>query len=288
MNVKQKIIFAFAMAICVTFTATSCSKYKGYKQDESGYYYKAHVVNPDSLKPKEGDAVLLEIIMSAGDSTFFKNVIPYLFAEEQSLFAGDIYYAVKRMHVGDSISFLFNADSLLYHYFHDQISFDVEVIKIDIKMMGMYMTKEEMEEKEAKMTEEMESRRVKEEEDIAAYIAEHKVTVTPTSSGLYFIETKKGKGKAAVDGSEVTLHYKGTFVDGNVFDSSIERGQPLVFRLGIDSFIPGFAEGVSMMKEGGKAILLLPSHLAYGEQGNMGIPPYTPLVFEVELISVAK
>ena len=288
MNVKQKTIFALVMAMTITFAATSCSKHKGYKQDESGYYYKEHLVNPDATKPQDGDAVIIEVAMHAGDSTFFTNTFPYLIDTEQSLYYGDIYYAMKRMHVGDSISFLFEADSLLHYYFNDQLVFDVEVIQVDIKLLEMYMTKEEMEEQEAMMKAELESRRVQEEEEIATYITEHKVKVEPTMSGLYFIETKKGTGKSAAVGSEVTIHYKGTFVDGEQFDSSIERGQPLVFRLGIDSFIPGFAEGVSMMKEGGKATLLLPSHLAYGERGNMGIPPYTPLVFEVELISVAE
>jgi FKBP-type peptidyl-prolyl cis-trans isomerase len=288
MNVKQKNIFLFVMAMTMAFAITSCSKYKGYKQDESGYYYREHLVNPDSLQPKEGDAVIMEVTMRAGDSVFFQNTIPYLLNEEQSLFKGDLYYAVKRMHLGDSISFLFHADSLLHYYFHDQLVFDVEMIQVDIKLQEMYMTKEQMEEQEAMMKAEIENRRVQEAEELAAYIAEHKVKVEPTSSGIYFIETKKGTGKKAATGNQVTVHYKGTFVNGTVFDTSIDRGEPLVFRLGIDSFIPGFAEGVSMMKEGGKATLLLPSHLAYGEQGNRGIPPHTPLVFEVELISVSE
>ena len=287
MNVKQKTILTFAVAMTIAFAATSCSKYKGYKHDESGYYYKEHVVNKDSLKPKEGDAVILEVIMHAGDSTFLQDMTLWFIDKEQSLFKGDISYAVQRMHVGDSISFLINADSMLHYYFQDQLKFDVEMIQVDIKLLGIYKTKEEMEEQEATRKAELESRKVQEGEEIAAYIAEHKVTVTPTPSGLYFIETKKGNGKSATTGSQVSVHYKGMFVNGDVFDSSIGK-EPLVFRLGVDSFIPGFAEGVSMMKVGGKATLLLPSYLAYGEQGNRGIAPYTPLVFEVELVSVSE
>ena len=286
MNVKQKNIFAFAMAIAIAFAATSCSKHKGYKQDESGYYYKEHVVNPDSIKPKEGDAVWIEIAMRAGDSTFFSNIIPYLIDKEGSLFQGDIFYAVQRMHVGDSISFLFDADSLLHYYFNDEFVFDVEVIQIDIKLLDIYVTKEQIEEQEAMKKAEIENRRMQEPKEIEEYIATHKVKVSPTESGLYFIEIKAGKGKKAEFGKEVTVHYKGTFVDGTMFDSSIGK-EPLVFKLGVDPMIQGFIEGVSMMKEGGKATLILPSHLAYGE-GSRGISPYTPLVFEVELISVTE
>lgn len=285
MNLKQKNILAFVIAMTIAFAATSCSKHKGYKQDESGYYYKEHLVNPDAVKPNEGDAVFIEVTMHAGDSTFFNNSFPYLIEKEQSLFQGDIYYAVKRMHVGDSTSFIFNADSLLYYYFNNYFTFDVKDIKVDIKLLEIYKTKEEIEEQERMIQAEVEGRKVKESEEIADYIATHKVKVAPTESGLYFIETKKGNGKSATIGNMVTLHYKGMFLDGTVFDSSFERGKPADFRLG--EVIPGFTEGVSMMKEGGKATLLMPSNIAYGEQGAGGaIPPYTPLVFEVELISV--
>ena len=289
MNVTHKTIFAFVMAITIAFAATSCSKHKGYKQDESGYYYKEHSVNPNAVKPNEGDVVLLAIAMRAGDSTFFENTIPYLIDEKQSSFYyGDLYYAASRMHVGDSISFLFDADSLLHYYFYDQLAFDVDVIQVDIKLTNIYITKEEIEKQEAEMAAQMESRKVQEEEEIATYITTNNVKVSPTPSGLYFIETKAGKGKKVEIGNEVSVHYKGSFVDGSVFDSSIDRGEPLTFKLGIDSFIQGFTEGVSMMNVGGKATLLLPSHLAYGDQGNSGIPPYTPLVFEIELVSASE
>lgn len=106
-----------------------------------------------------------------------------------------------------------------------------------------------------------------------------------TSSGLIFHETVAGTGKGVEDGASVVVHYHGTFVDGKVFDSSVERGSPLEFQC--DKVIAGWAEGIKMMKEGGKATLVIPSDLAYGDNGSPPvIPPASTLVFDVELLEV--
>ena len=121
-----------------------------------------------------------------------------------------------------------------------------------------------------------------------AYLNENYPNATPTESGLYFISEKKGSGKKPVAGQKVKVHYTGTFLDGNKFDSSVDRGQPFEFVLGQGQVIKGWDEGVAMMKKGGKAILVIPSDIAYGPQGNRGIPPSSTLVFEVELIDIIK
>ena len=83
------------------------------------------------------------------------------------------------------------------------------------------------------------------------------------------------------------VHYTGRFPDGKVFDSSVNRGEPLEFVLGKGRVIKGWDEGIALMKVGGKAQLTIPSHLAYGERGAGGvIPPNASLVFEVELVEV--
>jgi FKBP-type peptidyl-prolyl cis-trans isomerase len=118
------------------------------------------------------------------------------------------------------------------------------------------------------------------------YISDNKITVKPTESGLYYIQKLAGKGKQAENGKLVTVHYTGKFLDGNVFDSSIGR-EPFQLILGAGQVIPGWDEGIAKMKEGGKAQLLIPSALGYGMHGAGGfIPPYTPLVFDVELVKV--
>jgi len=123
-----------------------------------------------------------------------------------------------------------------------------------------------------------------------------KVDVTPnpnekvitTPSGLKYVELKDGTGKTAKEGDSVSVHYTGWFTDGTVFDSSVDRGKPLEFKLiaGPGGVIQGWVEGVTGIKEGGKRKLIIPYQLAYGEAGRPGIPPKSELSFEVELLKV--
>ena len=108
-----------------------------------------------------------------------------------------------------------------------------------------------------------------------------------TASGLEYIETKAGTGAAPRQGDTVQVHYTGTFPDGRKFDSSVDRGQPFEFRLGMQQVIEGWDEGLALMKVGGKAKLIIPPQLAYGEMGAAGvIPPNATLHFEVELLGI--
>ncbi len=112
--------------------------------------------------------------------------------------------------------------------------------------------------------------------------------VQVTASGLQYVVLKKGTGKQATSTSDVTVHYHGTTPDGTVFDSSVDRGETISFNLG--QVIPGWTEGVALMKEGAKYRFFIPQELAYGAnapQGGQGpIKPFMPLVFEVELFKV--
>ncbi len=111
-------------------------------------------------------------------------------------------------------------------------------------------------------------------------------TVT-TDSGLQYIEIKKGSGPAPQAGEIVAVHYKGTLEDGTEFDNSYSRGEPIRFPLGQGMVIPGWEEGIALMREGGKAKLTIPPELAYGERGTGGvIPPNATLIFELELVSI--
>ena len=104
------------------------------------------------------------------------------------------------------------------------------------------------------------------------------------ASGLKYIVIKEGTGSIPSATSNVKVHYTGTLLDGKVFDSSVQRGEPL--DLPLDKVIKGWTEGVQLMKEGAKYKFYIPYNLAYGEQGGGPIPPKSDLIFEVELIKI--
>ncbi|WP_376696525.1 FKBP-type peptidyl-prolyl cis-trans isomerase [Wenzhouxiangella sp. EGI_FJ10305] len=121
-----------------------------------------------------------------------------------------------------------------------------------------------------------------------AFLAENaeRDDVMVTDSGLQYRVIEEGDGASPAAEDQVTVHYKGTLIDGTVFDSSYDRGEPIAIE--VDAVIPGWTEGLQLMSEGGKYEFFIPSDLAYGEQGRPGpIGPNSTLIFEVELLEVA-
>lgn len=119
------------------------------------------------------------------------------------------------------------------------------------------------------------------------YLAENakKEGVITTTSGLQYKVITEGTGRSPKATDSVKCHYEGFLIDGTVFDSSVQRGQPATFPLG--GVIAGWTEGLQLMKEGGKTRFFIPYNLAYGEAGAAGaIPPYAALIFDVELLEV--
>ena len=123
-----------------------------------------------------------------------------------------------------------------------------------------------------------------ENEEVLARAASEEGAIR-TESGLVFLKLRAGYGPTPEAHNRVRVHYEGRLADGTVFDSSIQRGRPAEFKL--SGVIPGWTEGLQMLKGGGKAKLTIPAKLAYGRKGKMPkIPPCATLVFEVELLGI--
>jgi len=153
------------------------------------------------------------------------------------------------------------------------------------EQMQEVMTKYE-EKKQAEMMEKMKQDAVKNKAAGDKFLAENakKEGVKTTASGLQYKEIKPGTGKPVANSEMVKINYEGKLLDGTVFDSSYDRGEPVVFP--VEGMIPGFTEGLKLMKEGGTYELYIPADLAYGETGNSGIDPNSTLIFKVEMIEV--
>lgn len=120
------------------------------------------------------------------------------------------------------------------------------------------------------------------EADIIAYIEENNLNATRSNSGLYYVINNEGTGARPTSRSNVTVAYKGQFLDGKVFDESSANGATF----GLRQVIAGWTEGITYFKEGGDGILLVPYNLGYGANGRATIPGGAVLVFDVKLISV--
>ena len=142
-----------------------------------------------------------------------------------------------------------------------------------------------------KKLEEMRNR--KEQAQLAAvaefniFVQKNYPTAKSTGSGLHYLTELEGTGAPAEKHRNVSVHYTGKLTDGTVFDSSYKRNQPFAFQLGMGRVIKGWDEGIALMKAGGKAKLIIPYFLAYGEQGHPPvIPAKATLIFDVELVNV--
>ena len=121
-------------------------------------------------------------------------------------------------------------------------------------------------------------------QDIEAYLKSNNLEAQKTESNIYYVVTREGDGTHPTVADEVTVHYKGYFLNGEQFDSSYDRGEPTSFPLG--RVVRGWQEGIPLFSKGGAGTLFLPSNLGYGSYPPPGIPPNSVLIFDVELMKI--
>jgi len=289
---KRNLIFVLKNMLAITVllaVVVGCKpKQKEFKTTESGLKYLFHVEIEDSTKVNMYDIVTVYMNYRTQDSILFDgkhNKFPFQVIPQ---FDGDLMDGILLMHNGDSATFAFDTKVFYekmmgYPKVPEELAaineLFVEIKVIDIK------PENEMQ-KAGRLA--MEERKNGEELEISKYLTENQISVAPTASGLYYILVNEGTGAQAVAGKKVKVHYTGTFLNGEKFDSSYDRNEPYEFLLGRGQVIPGWDEGIAMMKVGGKARFVIPSKIAYGDQDYGPIKAFTPLAFEVELVNVEK
>jgi len=283
--------------VALVVLGIACSGHSGFKKDkQEGFYYKFHVQNKHEVQPQVGDIVEFTFTFRIKDSVLVDNADQYDMIIE-SVYPGDIYAALRKMHLGDSATFIMDGDTFFHYFMGGQpFPFDTKDLYFDVKLHQI-ISQEEFERLQDEQRREYETMieelRLSEENSISEYLETNNIKVKPTFSGLYVIKNVAGTGKVIKEGSGVTLHYTGKLLDGSIFDSSWNYGMPIDITVGVDRFISGWEEGLLLMRGGDKVTLLIPSNLAYGPRGIRDqsgefyiIPPYAPLVFEIEVITV--
>lgn len=275
----NKLLFILAGILLLS----SCERgYKGYEKSDTGLYYQFHIENPTNHVPENNEIISMTMSIRTEKDSIVQASKHVLTAMQNPKYKGDIYDAISMMHEGDSATFIINARQYYTIYNYGQVpnfaKNEKTMLWVTIKIdSALTFDQYQLAAVRAKLEQERTL--------IEQYLQEHDLQASPLDNGMYYIETKAGTGNSPQTGQTCVMNYTGTFLNGDIFDTSVGRG-PFEFPLGMGNVIQGWEIGVAMMKKGGKAILVLPSSLAYGERGAGTIPPNTPLVFEVELLAI--
>ncbi|GAA4436583.1 FKBP-type peptidyl-prolyl cis-trans isomerase [Ravibacter arvi] len=281
------VVFLFAALALV-----GCDKYKT-KVTESGLKYQLHEHKDGGRQVKVGDVVSFHLVLKNSEDSVlndtYKSKNPIRMMYQQPEFKGSFEEGLGMLSVGDSATFYVNADSM-FAKMHQPLP---PIIKkgSDLVFRVKLLNAQTPEEFQKTRAEDVEKQKGLDEEIIKKYLADSSLTgkATRSASGLYYIVTKPGEGAKPAAGDKITVHYKGTLLDGTVFDGSQQPGRdgnPFEFNVGTGMVIPGWDEGLIGMSKGEKGILLIPSALGYGPDGSGPIPPNSVLRFDLELLNV--
>ncbi len=283
----RKMRTAYLVVLVALMTLAGCGGGNdGFKEHPSGLQYRFFEMNPEGDTPEVGDIMVISFKMTTINGDLVDESAFYRLQLSNPVYQGDFHTGLAIMQVDDSVCFKLDA----FDFYEKSRKRDLppqfqqgDPVLVYVKLKNIL----NIDDLETERLAYYHSDRDMEMELLEDYLELTNTTVAPTESGLYFIEKKTGTGKKAVAGSRISAHYTGKTIDGKGFDSSLNRGNPLVFVLGQGQVIKGWDEGFALMSEGGEARLIIPSDLAYGKEGFKDvILPYSTLVFDVQLIRV--
>jgi len=284
----MKSVFLLLLSVIILTSCNTFTKYKGFSKTDTGIYYKLNKITEHNKKPEPTDYITVNVsYLTDYDSVFLKGQRTFQLTESE--FEGSIDECFLMMYEGDSTTFIIDAYDFFTktlktkppHFFKKGDDLKVALRLDEIR------TQEQYDKDKADFLKWIEDFGEYEKTVLKRFISEEKIDVEPMENGMYYISIFEGTGKPVEDGDLVTVNYEGRFLNGKFFDSTIKRKQPFEFVYGSEmQVIPGMEKAIGRMREGERALIILPSELAWGEKGSSTgiIPPFTSVIYEIELI----
>jgi len=286
----KNILISITVVVFITTVIFSCSsdEFGGYTTAENGTKYKVHYRGSDTSKAIEAEIVTVNLSYRIDDSVIFNSTTmgePMKFPIIKAMFQGDLYDGLTLMGTGDSLTIEVVADSFFFKTANmtelpeyvepgSHLYYDVKLLK-HISNANFQLELEEMniiKERDEKIL-------------LQNYLVDNDIDVAPTTSGLYFIPLEKGRGKRPDTGNMCQVFLSVKQLDGTeLYTNFGERALDVDYGKNFDT--QGFMEGLGMLKEGGKAQLIVPSWIGVGSTGREVVPPFTTLIYEVKLQAI--
>jgi FKBP-type peptidyl-prolyl cis-trans isomerase FkpA len=266
------------------------SPYPDFSKGNEGIYYRLESIGESEEKAQYSDYITADIqYLTMDDSLFFSGRRKLQLA--QSGAKGSIEACFQMLAENESATFIISAEEFYTKTLSTQLpSFLMPgcMMKIHLKIIEIQKAEEYENEKEAFLNW-INDFGEYEKVVLQQYLREEKLDVQPTGTGLYHLKLRDGNGKKIEKGDTISVNYEGRFLNGKFFDSTVRRKQPFQFVYGTEwQVVKGLEEAIGMMSEGEKSLFILPSDLAFGTEGSSTgiIPPFTSLIFEVEIIKI--
>jgi FKBP-type peptidyl-prolyl cis-trans isomerase FkpA len=277
MNLKKNTV-----KIAALLSVMACGQFK-VNESENGDRYQIHEKGDSDISPEFGDVLKLNLkIVSELDSVFTDTWLmgaPIEVPLEKGTFKGSFENALTLLHKGDSATVYVPADSI-FAYMGQPLPPGVPAnsdLKFIVRILDIKSNKE--------LRKELENKKDEESGIISEFVKENLPAAVKLENGIYYTTQKEGAGAAVNVGDTVVVSYVGRFMDGNIFD----QNETFTFPVGLGYVISGWDEALKTMKTGQKSTFVIPSELAYGERGaGSTIPPFTPLVFEIQLNKIGR
>jgi len=277
------------IALIMLVACKNDGPYEGYSKTHKGVYYKLHRIGESSVKPLAGDYITADFeYKTMNDSSFFNGRRKVQVLNEES---GVLHSCLQMLAADEAATFILAADDFFRKSLESKTpSFlaPSDSIKLFVHVHEI-QTEKEYELEKAAFLKWVDDFGAYEKEILNQFISQQQIKITPNPEGFYRLVLREGNGKTVQMGDTLVLHYEGKFLNGRFFDSTIRRKEAFGFVYGTEwQVVEGLEEAIGEMKEGEKSLIILPSELAFGESGSSTgiIPPYTSVIFEVELVSI--